>query len=121
VDSLVRAGHSHIYLTPGNPVTMDLDTTRGAATAPLCFRCKKPGHFGCDCPTQFDVRSMTIDELQEALGLRLAERAVPAAESTTTITASWPKDSGSSTMKSTLTVSHGVSGTGSGWSLVLGS
>jgi hypothetical protein len=69
----VRAGHSHIYLTPGNPVPMDLDTTRGAATAPLCFRCKKPGHFGRDCPTQFDVRSMTIDELQEALGLRLAE------------------------------------------------
>jgi hypothetical protein len=69
----VRAGHSHIHPTPGNPVPMDLDTTRGAATAPLCFRCKKPGHFGRDCPTQFDVRSMTIDELQEVLGLRLAE------------------------------------------------
>jgi hypothetical protein len=68
-----RAGHSHIHPTPGNPIPMDLDTTRGAATAPLCFRCKKPGHFGRDCPTQFDVRSMTIDELQEALGLRLAE------------------------------------------------
>jgi hypothetical protein len=69
----VRAGHSHIHPTPGNPVPMDLDTTRGAATTPLCFRCKKPGHFGRDCPTQIDVRSMTIDELQEALGLRLAE------------------------------------------------
>jgi hypothetical protein len=52
---------------------MDFDTTRGAATTPMCFRCKKPGHFGRNCLTQFDVRSMTIDELQEALGLRLAE------------------------------------------------
>jgi hypothetical protein len=69
----VRAGHSHIHPTPRNPVPMDLDTTRGAATTPLRFRCKKPGHFGRDCPMQFDVRSMNIDELQEALGLRLAE------------------------------------------------
>jgi hypothetical protein len=69
----VKTGHSHIHPTPGNPVPMDLDATRGAATTPLCFRCKKPGHFGRDCPTQFDVQSMTIDELQEALGLRLAE------------------------------------------------
>jgi hypothetical protein len=29
----VRAGHSHIHPTPGNPVPMDLDATRGAATA----------------------------------------------------------------------------------------
>ena len=35
-------------------------------------------------------------------------------ESTTTIIASWPDDSGSSTMKSTLTVSQGASGIGRG-------
>ena len=41
-------------------------------------------------------------------------------ESTTTMKASFPSDSGSSTIKSTLMVSHGASGIGSGCSSLTG-
>ena len=66
-------GHAHIQPTPGNPVPMDLDHNRKSATPPLCFRCKKPGHFGKDCPDRFDVREMSIEELEEVLQLRMAQ------------------------------------------------
>jgi Retrotransposon gag protein/Zinc knuckle len=73
--AITKPGNSHIHPTPGNPVPMDLDNGASRrSTAPLlCYRCKQPGHFGKDCPTRFDVREMTIDELQEILELRLAE------------------------------------------------
>ena len=29
----------------------------------LCYRCNLPGHFGKDCPTWFDVRMMSFDDL----------------------------------------------------------
>ena len=38
----------------------------------LCYRCNLPGHFGKDCPTRFDVRMMSMDELQEVLENRMA-------------------------------------------------
>lgn len=68
-----RPGHSHIQPTPGNPVPMDLDAARRTNVDALCFRCKKPGHFGKNCPDRFDIRNMTTDELQEVLELRLAQ------------------------------------------------
>ena len=52
---------------------MDLDTSQQNDVGVLCFRCKKPGHFRKDCPTHFVIQSMTIDELQEALELKLAQ------------------------------------------------
>jgi Retrotransposon gag protein len=67
-------GHSHIVPSPGNPVPMDLDQNRKRSQLPaLCFRCKKPGHFGMNCPDRFDVRTLTMDELQELLENRLAQ------------------------------------------------
>ena len=71
--SSAKTGHSHISPTPGNPVPMDLDAARKAASGPLCFRCKQPGHFTRDCPTRYDVRAMTFEELQEEYQVRLAQ------------------------------------------------
>jgi Retrotransposon gag protein/Zinc knuckle len=68
-----RTGHSHIQPTPGNPVPMDLDSAQQTDVGALCFRCKKPGHFGKNCPDRFDIRNLTTDELQEALEFRLAQ------------------------------------------------
>jgi hypothetical protein len=72
--SAAPQGHAHIVPTPGNPVPMDLDSARRKALGSSnCFRCKKPGHFGRDCPDRFDVRALTLDELQEIVENRLAE------------------------------------------------
>ena len=51
---------------------MDLDTTKKRVMELLCYCCNLPGHFGKDCPTQFDVRMMSMDELQEVLENRMA-------------------------------------------------
>jgi hypothetical protein len=70
---LTKVGHSHLAPTPGNPVPMDLDAARKAASGPLCFRCKLPGHFTKDCPSRYDVRFLTLDEIQEELSIRMAQ------------------------------------------------
>jgi hypothetical protein len=64
--------HAHTIPTPGNPVPMDLDASRKKSATPLCFRCGLPGHFGKDCPARFDVRHLSVDELQEILEGKMA-------------------------------------------------
>ena len=66
--------HAHTVPTPGNPVPMDVDLLRKKTSLPSsCFRCGKTGHFGRDCPDRFDVRTLSLDELQEILENRLAQ------------------------------------------------
>jgi hypothetical protein len=65
--------HANIVPTPGNPVPMDLDASKKKSAAPSCFRCGLPGHFGRDCPSRFDVRALSLDELQEIVQERLSQ------------------------------------------------
>ena len=51
---------------------MDLDAAKKRVMELLCYRCNLPGHFGKDCLTRFDVRMMSMDELQEVLENRMA-------------------------------------------------
>ena len=51
--------------------------TRRKAPTPLsCYCYGKPGHKIPDCPLQFDIRALTIGELEAELEARLAEQDV---------------------------------------------
>ena len=66
--------HAHSVPPPGNPIPMDVDALRKrSALPPGCFRCGKPGHFSKNCPEPVDIRTLSIDELQEILEDRLAQ------------------------------------------------
>ena len=64
---------AHINPSPGNPVPMDLDASRRRTPLPpTCYRCKKPGHKSPECPLRFDVRTLTIEDLESLLADKYA-------------------------------------------------
>ena len=56
--------------SPGNPVPMDVDAARKKLA---CYRCGSLEHLSNRCPLRFDIRNLSVEELQEHLSYRLAE------------------------------------------------
>jgi len=64
--------YAHITPSPGNPVPMEIDAARRAkAIVDTCHCCGDTGHWAKDCPTRFEVRCLSIEELQAALDDKL--------------------------------------------------
>ena len=66
------AGPSAIDAKPVYVRPPPTDSDRAAATL-HCFRCRLPGHFGKDCPNRFDVRHLTLEELQEVMQSKMTQ------------------------------------------------
>lgn len=67
-------GSSHMKPLPMG-IPMDVDAARQRRDTPVvCFQCKRPGHVQAQCPNRFDVRHLTIDELEEELQARAQQR-----------------------------------------------
>src|SRR5271163_609425 len=65
--------HAHTNPSPGNPVPMDIDAARKKASLPItCYHCGKPRHKSSECNLRFNIRALSIDELQTYLEDRLA-------------------------------------------------
>ncbi|KIJ33506.1 hypothetical protein M422DRAFT_264436, partial [Sphaerobolus stellatus SS14] len=64
---------------PNGPVPMDVDRTRGKASISniVCRRCSKTGHIARFCDTNFDVRSLTVEEKEELLYGLMADLDMP--------------------------------------------
>ena len=62
----------HTNPTPGNSALVDIDAAQ--KKNPLlstCYRCHKVGHKAPDCPLKFDIRELTLEELQMEVMVRM--------------------------------------------------
>ena len=49
-----------------NPTPMEIDAAKRKAGTPVtCYRCGGAGHLRANCPQQFDIRFMTLEEREE--------------------------------------------------------
>ena len=81
---LVQQSHSretpstYVRPTPNISIPADVDFGRKKDPTPItCYRCHQPGHKAPDCPSRFDIRLLTNEELENEL---MNRRDVPPAE-----------------------------------------
>ena len=48
---------------PGNSASVNLDLKKNLLP-PTCYRCRKTGHRAPDCPNKYDIRTLSLEELE---------------------------------------------------------
>ena len=60
--------NAYIHPTPSTSVPIDIDSSRKKDPTPItCYRCHQLGHKALDCPSRFDIRLLTNEELENEL------------------------------------------------------
>ena len=81
---LVQQSHSrappsaYVHPTPNASIPADIDSGQKKDPTPItCYRCHQPGHKAPDCPSRFDIRLLTNEELENEL---MNQRDIPPVE-----------------------------------------
>ena len=70
--------NAYVHPTPSTLVPIDIDSSRKKDPTPItCYRCHQLGHKAPDCPSRFDIRLLTNEELENEL---MNQRDIPPAE-----------------------------------------
>ena len=70
--------NAYIHPTLSTSVPIDIDSSRKKDPIPItCYRCRQLGHKAPDCPSRFDIRLLTNEELENEL---MNRKDIPPAE-----------------------------------------
>ena len=70
--------NAYIHPTPSTLVPIDIDSSRKKDPALItCYRCHQLGHKAPDCPSRFDIRLLTNEELENKL---MNQKDIPSTE-----------------------------------------
>ena len=60
--------NAYVHPTPSTSAPIDIDSSQKKDPTPItCYKCRQLGHKALDCPSRFDIRLLTNEELENEL------------------------------------------------------